>query len=114
MSRARGAQAERLAERYLKAQGFRILARNLHLGYAEIDLVALEQHTLCIVEVKYRRNADFGRPEESVGREKRRRLRRAAVELISTQALPRYRELRFDVVSIEGDQVRLIRDAFFA
>jgi len=111
-----GRYGEKLAENYLQRHGFRILARNIHLRHAELDLVALEGHTLCFVEVRLRSGRAFGSGEESVDRRKQRRLYRAAAEVLATRSLPRYDTLRFDVVSIDAGQrppqVQLIRDAF--
>ncbi len=116
--RALGRYGEKLAENHLQRHGFRILARNLHLRHAELDLVALEGRTLCFVEVRLRSSPRFGSAEESVDRRKRRRLCRAAAEVLATHQLPRYDALRFDLVSVDASrhppELHLIRDAFRA
>lgn len=116
--REQGRYGEAVAEAYLREQGFRILARNLHLRHAEIDLLALEGRTLCIVEVRLRSSDRFGTPEESIDARKRRRLARAAAVLLARGGLPRFSTVRFDVVSVRrcdgGVSVRLLRDAFRA
>ncbi len=116
--RAVGRHGEKLAERHLQRHGFRILARNLHLRHAELDLVALEGRTLCFVEVRLRSDSRFGSAAESVDRRKRRRLTRAAAEVLATHPLPRHDALRFDVVTVDTSnqppEVHLIRDAFRA
>ncbi len=115
-SRARGRYGEAAAEAYLREHGYRILARNLHLRYAEIDLLALERETLCFVEVRLRTSDRYGTAEESIDARKRRRLVRAAAAVMAQSRLPRYRSVRFDVVCVRpdssGPRVRLIRDAF--
>lgn len=115
--RALGRYGERLAERQLRREGFRILARNLNLRYAELDLVALEGDTLCFVEVRLRSSAAFGSPEESVGRTKRRRLAWAARQALVRFDWPPHRAVRFDVVAVDArahpPRVRLIREAFY-
>ena len=114
--RALGRYGEELAERYLRRQGFRILARNVHLRHAELDLIALEGTTLCFIEVRTRSSHRFGSGAESVDRRKRRRIVRAAAEVLATRRLPHHDDLRFDVVSIHlgavPARVELIRDAF--
>jgi putative endonuclease len=116
--RRRGRYGEAVAEAYLREHGFRILARNLHLRHAEIDLLALEGSTLCVVEVRLRSSDRFGTPEESVDRRKRSRLTRAARLLLSRRDLPRFAHVRFDLVSVrrtrDGPVVDLLRDAFRA
>ncbi len=114
--RRRGRDGEAAAEAYLRAHGFRIVARNLHLRHAEIDLVAMEGRTLCVVEVRLRSSDRFGTPQESVDWRKQRRLTRAARLLLARGHLPRYADVRFDVVSVRpssnGFSVHLLRDAF--
>ncbi len=116
--RSVGRHGEKLAESHLLRQGFRILARNLHLRHAELDLVALEGRTLCFIEVRLRSSTRFGSAAESVDRRKQRRLTRAAAEVLATRRLPGHDTLRFDVVSVDASheppQVKLIRDAFRA
>jgi putative endonuclease len=115
--RAFGSDAERLAETYLCAHGVRILARNVHLRHAEIDLVALDGAVLCIVEVRARRGDRFGSAAESVVARKRGRLLRAAADLLATRRLPSHSGVRFDVIAIDASRVPAaidwIRDAFY-
>ena len=111
-----GRRGEDIAEDYLRAHGFRILARNVHLRHAEIDIVALDRDALCIVEVRMRANRAYGSALESVDRRKQRRLARAAAQLIATRPVPRHRVIRFDVIAIDCSHVPPIvdhvRDAF--
>ena len=96
--------------------GERILARNVHLRHAEIDLIALDGDVLCVVEVRLRTGSNFGTARESVDARKQRRLGAAASELLATRRLPRHRWLRFDVVaidaSVEPPRIEYLRDAF--
>ena len=71
-----GMIGERLAARYLRRNGYRILSRNLHIGRNELDLVAKNKHHLAFVEVKTRSFASLSeaeqhRPALAVDREKR-------------------------------------------
>ena len=117
-TRALGRLGEDLAERHLVAAGFRILARNVHLRHAELDLVALDRATLVFVEVRLRRSARFGSGEESVDARKRRRIAAAAAELLARGTLPRTARVRFDVIAIDAavdpPRVTHFRDAFSA
>jgi putative endonuclease len=111
-----GRRGEELAARHLAARGARILARNLHFRHAEIDLLALEGDVLCIVEVRLRSGSRFGSATESVDWRKRRRLARAAAELLARGELPRHRALRFDLIAIDASRdppaIEHLRDAF--
>jgi putative endonuclease len=115
-TRAAGRAGEELAARHLAAQGFRILARNVHLRHAELDLVALDRGTLVFVEVRLRRGARFGGAAESVDARKQRRIAAAAIELLGRGVLPHTGRMRFDVIAIdaarEPPELTHIRDAF--
>ncbi len=54
----RGRRAETLAAWYLRAKGYRILARRVKTGGGEIDIVARHHDTLIFVEVKARSTLD--------------------------------------------------------
>ncbi|HTO70240.1 MAG TPA: YraN family protein [Myxococcota bacterium] len=102
--RAVGRAGEALAERYLVARGYRILARNVHLRHAELDLVALRGGALVFVEVRLRRGDRFGTAAESVDPRKQRRIAAAAAELLARGELPRAARLRFDVIAIDASR----------
>jgi putative endonuclease len=73
-----GAYGERLAARYLAESGMQILDRNWRCDQGEIDIVAMDERALVIVEVKTRRTLAFGSPIEAVTPAKAARLRRLA------------------------------------
>jgi putative endonuclease len=114
-----GRRGEREAERYLKRQGFIILARGNRARLGEIDLVAVEKRTIVFVEVKTRTSHDAGHPAEAVDRHKQRRLTRAAREYLKRHQLTEY-PARFDVVAVTWPDARRrpviehIRNAFEA
>jgi putative endonuclease len=97
-----GDWGEREAEKLLKSKGCRILGRNLRVGRRdEIDIVARDGEHLVFVEVKTRKNTDFGSPASAVDRRKKYALSRAAVRYIKRlRAPPVY--VRFDVVEVVG------------
>lgn len=99
-----GAWGERVAADFLEKKGYRILGRNVRFGSrCELDLVARSPapEALVFVEVKTRRNEDFGRPFLAVDRAKRRALGRAAVRYLRrVKAKPA--QIRFDVVEVVG------------
>ncbi|MCA9728390.1 MAG: YraN family protein [Candidatus Eisenbacteria bacterium] len=94
-----GRDAESLAALYLQLVGFELLARNLRDGPREIDLIVRDEQWLVVVEVRSRGGATFGRPEDSVRREKRRQLLRAGRDYWWRHSDHR-RALRFDLVAI--------------
>ncbi len=98
---ALGRRGEDLAHRFLRDQGYVIVARNYRLpsGDAEADLIAWEGETLVFVEVKSRERADFGPPERAIGEAKRAHLLRIAREYTRKTQTP-WDRIRFDVVSV--------------
>jgi len=115
-----GDAAEELVADRLAAAGWSILARNVHVGRHELDLIAVDPGppaTLVVVEVRWRADRAFGLPEETVDARKRIRVRAAAYGLLDRGALPDgsrlpHLPLRFDLVVVEpGDRVRHYRHA---
>lgn len=108
-----GRRGEAQAEKFLKKAGLKIIARNVRVGYDELDLIATQGETLIFVEVKTRASEDFGRPVAAVNRAKRKKLSRAAMHFLKKRKLrPPY--IRFDVVEVIGDkpEIRHIANAF--
>jgi putative endonuclease len=110
-----GDDAEARVAAQLEALGWRILARRVRVGRAELDLVATDPGppaALVIVEVRWRSRRDFGLPEETVDRRKRQRLHRAGLALRGIGRLPNGASLpplpvRFDLVVVEpGGRLR--------
>src|SRR5438552_1341462 len=113
----RGARGEKLARRYLKRNGYKVLFRNFRgrIG-GEIDVVCRDNDTLVFVEVKTRGCEDFGRPFEAVDREKRKRISRGALARLRMMDNPDIL-FRFDVVEViisddVNPRVELIKNAF--
>jgi len=110
MQRA-GDDAESTVADRLEALGWRILARRLRVGRAEIDLLAMDPGPppqLVVIEVRWRARRDFGLPEETVDGRKRARLHRAAFTLREAGTLPDGTPLpalplRFDLVVVEPE-----------
>ena len=68
-----GRFGEKTAEKYLKKNNYKIIAKNVHAGNSEIDIIAKTEDTLIFVEVKTRTYGDetsFGRPADAVNRSK--------------------------------------------
>lgn len=106
----KGRQGERRAEAFLAAAGYRILRRNLRLPGGEVDLLCLDRGILIFVEVKRRDGTAFGPALAAVDRRKRAKIRAMAADY--AQIVAPGRQIRFDVVAIDGNRVRLHRNAF--
>jgi putative endonuclease len=94
-----GREGEQAAADYLTERGFRILDRNWRCADGEIDIVAVERHSLVVCEVKTRSGTRYGTPLEAVGRTKRNRLRRLAVLWLNAHGV-RFDQIRIDVLGL--------------
>lgn len=96
---ALGAFGEELAAQHLTSRGLVLLDRNWRCDLGEIDLVARDGNVLVICEVKTRRGAGFGTPEEAVTRAKAARLRRLAARWLADHPVSPA-GLRIDVIGV--------------
>lgn len=97
--RSTGQQAEDAAAKYLRRQGFKILARNVRAGRYEIDLVARDGKTLVIVEVRSRTADDGILPIDSIGPTKQLHVKRATEHYVDKMPTPPA-EVRIDIVGV--------------
>lgn len=107
-----GSEYEKEAARYLEQNGYVILARNFRCRIGEIDLVASEGGGLVFVEVKYRKNRRNGLPEEAVSGKKMQTISRVADYYRVRYRVPESVPCRFDVIAVEGEEIRHYKDAF--
>ena len=118
MSTARqafGKLGERIAERWLRRDGWVVVNRRFVNGRRDIDLVVRREQTVAFVEVKARKGDDFGGPVEAVHWRKQRELVRSAKVWIDRHGQGP-EDYRFDVIGVlvNGDRVRVrhVPDAF--
>ena len=69
-SNSKGVIAEKKALTYLLEQGLTLVHQNYYCRFGEIDLIMLEQETLVFIEVRYRKNSDFGGALASINQSK--------------------------------------------
>ena len=112
-----GKWGEELAAKYLEQKGYVIRDRDWRQGKLDLDIVAVadDGETVVFVEVKARKTNAFGQPEQAVHAKKIKRLARAADSYVKSLGVSA--PLRFDIVSIIGDQkeaqtIEHIVDAF--
>ena len=72
-----GLDAEKLAAIYLMDHGLKILERNYHCHFGEIDLIMAKAGRLHLIEVKTRTNSKFGQIHEQITKTKLQALSRA-------------------------------------
>jgi len=103
-----GDTAEELVAARLSDEGWTVLARNIHVGRHELDLVAVDPGpppSLVIIEVRWRGRRDFGLAEETFDHRKRAHLRTAVGRLLEDglpdgRSVPRL-PIRIDLVVVE-------------
>ena len=96
--RALGSWGEDRAARFLRRKGYRIVERNFSTRLGEIDIIAEKGGIVAFVEVKLRKNADYGEAKEFVTYSKQRKVISTAMLWLArenTELQP-----RFDVIEI--------------
>ncbi len=109
--RAVGAKYERMAGKYLEFCGYEVMEYNFHSRNGEIDIIAKHQGYIVFVEVKYRENRDKGHPLEAISVTKQKNICHCAAYYLKTHGLYDM-PVRFDVVSILGEKIDVIQNAF--
>jgi putative endonuclease len=98
-----GRQSESIAAQYLAEQGLKLISMNFHSRYGEIDLIMKDQGCLTFVEVKYRKNSQFGGAISAITLSKQKKIRLCASFYLQQGALNEYNtHCRFDVVALQG------------
>ena len=113
-----GKIGEDIAVKHLQKLGYEILEQRWKHHHMEIDIFAidLEEHVLVSAEVKTRRSAEWGSPEEAVDYRKMMRVVRATDAYMKQHRINM--PVRFDIFSIlihkgESPKVNHIKDAFY-
>ena len=97
-----GAFGEDAACEYLRRRGYRLLGRNYACRQGEVDVIARKGQYIVFVEVKLRKNADFGTAAEFVTAAKQQRVIFAARRWLA--ANPTDLQPRFDVIEVYAPQ----------
>lgn len=104
----KGNAGEALAVTFLKNANHLICDRNYKKASGEIDIITQDGDTLVFIEVKYRKNLEFGYPREAVNRAKQKRIAKTALWYLKEKKLEDA-NVRFDVIEIyfmnDGTQV---------
>ncbi len=116
-----GMLGERSAAEHLEKNGYEIIRRNYKNRISEIDIIAKDGDTLCFIEVKTRKNKNFGTGAEFVNREKIHKMILGARSYIQAHNVSC--DVRFDVVEVYGEvmqsgfrvsEINIIKNAFVA
>ncbi len=99
-----GKFGEKQAARYLKKNGYNIVATNLHISHNEIDIIAKNKEYIVFVEVKTRSTGEdmqtyFGTPAQAVTYAKKQRTITAARSFLNSNEFSSLQP-RFDVIEV--------------
>ena len=113
MRRNLGGAAEEAAVLFLEEKGIRILERNFRSYHGEIDIIALEQQTILVVEVKMRSYRDCGTAAEAVDFRKQKRICYTFNYYRMKKKIAENTAVRFDVIEVDKElECHWIRNAF--
>lgn len=112
-----GKRYEKIALDYLHNYEIQLLSRNFHSDLGEIDIIFLQNVSICFAEVRYRCNFDYGHPEETVNYYKQKRIvYTAKYYLLTNPLLNNNYQPRFDIIAISGNvsnyAIEWYQDAF--
>ena len=94
-----GDRGENIACDLLIEKGYSIVERNYRYGHGEIDIIAKDKEILVFIEVKSRKNLEFGPPELGVTKGKQRQIRKIAEAYLYEKNITET-DCRLDVVGI--------------
>ena len=107
----RGDKSEQLAYAYLLKQGLQLIEKNFRCKQGELDLIMRDDHTLVIVEVRFRRSNKYGGAVESITLKKQTRIIAATQYYLLINKINS--PIRFDVVTMSNDtDINWIQNAF--
>lgn len=98
-----GTEGEKMAAAYLESKGYTILEFNYFFEHSEVDIVAYDESYIIFVEVKKRKNTDFGDPADFITEEKKQHVYKAAEAWLYERKMDGS-PVRFDVVTIVQEQ----------
>ena len=102
-----GDKGENFAVRYFEKRGYRILARNYHSRYGEIDIIAQDEEFIVFIEVKARKSFSLVSPSEAVDFSKQKKICRTAMKYMAeteSELQP-----RFDVFELWLNEGRIYK-----
>ena len=111
-----GMSGEETAVKILKKHGYKVIERNYRTRQGEIDIIAQDGEYTCFVEVKFRKNDDFGDPGDFIDERKQQKIIKSAQYYAVKKGIYDT-PMRFDAVLItagKGKKVNaeVIKDAF--
>lgn len=107
-----GSAAESLAAIFLQDKGLKLVEKNFHCPYGEIDLIMQHASTLVFIEVRMRSSAGYGGAAMSITSSKQHKLKRTAERYLQMHGDC---ACRFDVIlmsKVDISAIEWIQNAF--
>ena len=111
-NRAVGTYYESVVCKFLKNNSYEIIKRNYRTKIGEIDIIAKDEPYLCFIEVKYRDKDSLASGVYAIDKKKQKTIYNVAKLYMLNNNISDDTPCRFDVVSVDGDKVEIIKNAF--
>ncbi len=106
-----GFEQESQACEYLTQQGLKLVAKNVCYRGGELDLIMQDDQTWVCIEVKFRRQSDYGTAAETISTAKIRRMGAAFQRYLSDNGVnPAMAPMRLDALVIDNKKVNWIKN----
>lgn len=100
-----GKLGEKIAREFLEKKNYQIIAQNYKNYFGEMDLIARCGNFFIFIEVKTRLKNTFGPPEESINRQKQKKLIRISNQYLLENKIEE-ENYRIDCLAIEIDKIK--------
>lgn len=112
-----GRESEAMAEKFLRREKHRIVARNYRAHHGEIDIISTKPgKKLIFTEVRSKHSTAYGHPIETIDQKKRAHILQAAEQFVYENKRYSEYECHFDVITVVGEgknaQLEYFPDAF--
>lgn len=108
-----GKLGEEIAVNYLIKKGYKIIKRNYKKRFAEIDIIAVIDNIIVIIEVKTRKNTEFTKASYAVNQIKQNKIKDLTNIFLQEQSIYDY-NIRFDIIECywQYKKINHIENAF--
>lgn len=97
----RGSFLENVALRWLKTKGLKVVAREYVSSDGGIDLIMLDDATLCFIEVIYRGSQDIDNIDHTISTSEKQKMIQTALSFVNHQNKYLKHPKRFDALFVE-------------
>lgn len=113
-NREKGKDGEKEAANFLLQRGYTIISMNYESRIGEIDCIACDKdETIVFIEVKAVKTLRFGNPIFKINRSKQNQIIKMARLYLAEHNINN-RKCRFDAITIVGNKINHIKNAFMA